>query len=261
MKKRLIAHDLPVMLTLCLLCMSSAILRAETSPDAAKLAEPIVRAFRSGDADKIVSSFSFPLKSRYPAPDILHPDELRVRMSELLDQHLITTIAQSDPHKDWVASGWQGIQLSNGLVWLNTEGKIITLNHTTKAAESIDKGYIDAQKLWLNAGLKDFQTPLLMMLTKRFQVRIDQMVDGRYRYASWPREQLQSSKPDILLYSKERDFEGTGGNQRYVFHNAPFEYRVEIDNLRVSGNAPGRVVVLRDGKQVVNEGAETFYGH
>lgn len=80
----------------------------------------------------------------------------------------------------------------------------------------------------LHASLQEYYDLTSYFVTKGFRVRIDQMGDDTYRYASWPRSKETSSKPDIVIYGGRYD-EQKGC---YVFENDGYIYRVgDIDSM------------------------------
>lgn len=74
----------------------------------------------------------------------------------------------------------------------------------------------------LHASLQEYYDLASYFVTKGFRVRIDQMGDDTYRYASWPRSKETSSKPDIVIYGGRYD-EQKGC---YVLENDGYIYRV-----------------------------------
>ena len=72
--------------------------------------------------------------------------------------------------------------------------------------------------------------------TEKHKIRVDQMSNGTYRYASWNRNAPWSSAPELIVTNGT--FDKTTG--QYVFHNKECEYRVGEDDL----------VVLKNGKQI-----------
>ena len=52
----------------------------------------------------------------------------------MFNDELTAVIASSNIDTDWDSVGWRGIMLNNGVMWVDTDGKIIAVN--TQNAES-----------------------------------------------------------------------------------------------------------------------------
>lgn len=72
--------------------------------------------------------------------------------------------------------------------------------------------------------------------TEKHKIRVDQMPNGTYRYASWNRNTPWSSVPELIVTNGT--FDKT--TKQYVYHNKEYEYRVgDVD-----------LIVLKNGKQI-----------
>ncbi|MBR4913238.1 MAG: hypothetical protein IKZ54_10430 [Bacteroidales bacterium] len=70
----------------------------------------------------------------------------------------------------------------------------------------------------------------------KHKIRVDQMPNGTYRYASWNKNTPWSSTPELIVTNGT--FDKT--TEQYVFHNKEYEYRVgDVD-----------LIVLKNGKQI-----------
>lgn len=93
---------------------------------------------------------------------------------------------------------------------------------------------------YLYPTLCEYQRLELFMRTSRNIIRIDQMVDGTYRYAAWNAKQSMASNPDIVI---------TGGSfdgESFVFQNNGYIYHVDTHCVKV----------IKDGKTVGSWGKE-----
>ena len=95
----------------------------------------------------------------------------------------------------------------------------------------------------LHPSLQNYNNLCSYFVTSGFRVRVDDMGDGTFRYASWPRSKQPSAKPDLVVYDGTHD-EHSG---QYVFHNDGYTYRTG-DISRSSG------VVSQHGLSVEKEG-------
>jgi len=89
---------------------------------------PVITAFADHDKPTIAALISYPLKRQYPIPDIKNEAEFINRFDEVFDDELAKVIAASNINTDWDKVGWRGIMLNNGVMWVDTDGKIIAVN-------------------------------------------------------------------------------------------------------------------------------------
>ena len=112
---------------------------------------------------------------------------------------------------------------------------------------------IQKEKNTLYSSLKEFKDPLLIFATKSFRVRIDQLGNETYRYASWPVKKDMSQKPDLILYSNTIGYSGSCGNHEFVFKNGAYIYR--CFNFICFGDTPVVLAVEQNGREVLNQAA------
>lgn len=198
---------------------------------------------------------SYPLTRAYPIPSIKDFAELRTRFSEVFDDSLITLITTSDVKKDWSQMGWRGIMLGSGTLWLQDDGTLQSVNYQSKVEAEMERGLVEEDRNAVHESLKEFTRPGLIMETKKFRVRIDEMADGTYRYASWPINSKMSDKPDLILKNGVLDFQGSGGNHDYTFTNKEYKYVCDIIVLGKDDSPPARLIVLKEKKEILNQEA------
>lgn len=104
----------------------------------------------------------------------------------------------------------------------------------------------------LHASLQDYFDLASYFVTKGFRVRIDQMGDDTYRYASWPRSKETSSKPDIVIYGGKYD-EQQGC---YIFENDGYFYKVGKSSRASHNDNFWGLVVEKDGKVLLRQEKE-----
>ena len=158
------------------------------------LIAPIIEAVASQNIDAISKHVRFPYHGTYPMPPITK-DQFTQRFDEVFDAELIEQIAQSDINSDWSTVGWRGIMLNRGIVWVDYDGEIIGINHTTQTAKQARDALIAADKATLPKELREFESPILKWTTEHNTIRIDELKDGSYRYSQWKIQQQRLKHP------------------------------------------------------------------
>ena len=102
--------------------------------------------------------------------------------------------------------------------------------------------------------LKDFKQFKVYMQTEKFKVWIDQMEDGSFRYASWPKSKSVDLEPDLILKNGTVKYEGSGGNHWYEFKNANTTYVCDMNVLGKSSDDAFLIVKLGE-KIIVDQSA------
>jgi hypothetical protein len=172
----------------------------------------------------------------------------------VFDGTLVEKIKTSDVDKDWGAVGWRGIMLLNGEVWLDEEGKLTAVNYESPAETKMRETLITAEKKTLHASVKEFETPVCILLTEKFRIRIDLMPNGTYRYASWPLSGKMSDKPDLLINGGTFVPDGSA-NYHYSFKNGEYEYQCAIMAVGADDSAPAYLAVFKNDKEVLSQEA------
>ncbi|GEN38441.1 hypothetical protein PTE01_15510 [Pseudoalteromonas tetraodonis GFC] len=205
------------------------------------------------DKTAIAAHIRYPLKRQYPLPDIKNEVEFITRFDEVFDEELVGVIASSNIDTDWDKVGWRGIMLNNGIVWVDKDGKIISVN-TQNATEQVRvEKLISQDKQSLHSSIKTFQKPILDWDTAKYRVRVDDLGDGNFRYASWSIDKSPSDKPDIVLINGDITFEGSGGNHHYTFKNGRYSYVLQVTVIGCDTSPPGWLEVYKDDKLLLSD--------
>ncbi|OCA59215.1 hypothetical protein A9R10_21485 [Aeromonas piscicola] len=243
-----------------LLLLGSLCTALTVSADEEQLPEeyrPFVQRFidaaEARDHQALANHMKYPFKQEYPIPAIKNPSEMLTRFDEVFDDAILKRIATSRVGQDWQSMGWRGIMLGSGEVWMDFDGKVLGINHQTAQAARLKAELIARQKSDLYPGLRDYQSPELMWQTEKFTIRIDDMGDGHYRYASWAKGKVPSDKPDLVLKNGSVRVEGTGGNHTYQFKSGPYLYECVVTVLGERGVPPGELVVYQNDVEIVRQ--------
>ncbi|MEV3806383.1 hypothetical protein ACK31Z_09375 [Aeromonas dhakensis] len=225
------------------------LLAAEYQP----LVQKVIDAAKARDQQALARQIKYPFKREYPIPVINNSSEMLARFDEVFDDAILNSIASSRAGQDWQAMGWRGIMLGSGEVWLDFDGKVIGINHQTAQAAKRKAELVAKQKSDLYPGLREYKRPELMWQTEKFTIRIDELGDGRYRYASWAKGKALSDKPDLVLKNGTVRVEGTGGNHTYLFTSGPYRYECAVTVLGEQGMPPGELVVYQNDVAIMHQ--------
>ena len=173
----------------------------------------------------------------------------------MFDRKLIDLIVNSNPAKDWSAVGWRGIMLGSGSVWLDYDGVLTAVNYQSDVEAKKIAKLVALEKSGLHTSINKFVKPVIILLTKKYRIRIDDMSAGKYRYASWKIDAKIGDKPDLIILNGEFVPDGSGGNYHYTFKNGKYIYECGITVLGEEDSAPAYLTIYKDGKEILSEEA------
>lgn len=222
-----------------------------------KLVIPIIEYVETGNKIALSEHIAFPLKRDYPIPAIHHEGEFLERYDEIFDAELIEEISNSNPATDWSDVGWRGIMLSYGSVWIDYDGNIIAINHQSEVEKAMKKRLIKEERNALHKSIQSYKRPVLIMETKKFRVRIDELEDT-YRYASWSLPQEKGEKPDLVITGGKVIREGNAGNRRYEFINNGYLYKCSIIVLGEGDHPPAELMISKGDEDILYQEAKVI---
>lgn len=213
----------------------------------------VISLFAERDVKKISNIIRFPLDREYPIPPIKNKKEFQKRFAEVFDEVLINKIATSTIDQ-WVEVGWRGIMLDSGSVWMaNSDGIITGVTYQSEVEKKLRGDLINKEKESLHVSLKTFESPTHKIITKNHLIRIDELIDDKYRYASWKRGTPESSKPDLILDNGVLEFQGSGGSYIITFLNGDHTYTIYRNVIGSSDTPAVSLEIEKDGKVIAEE--------
>jgi len=217
--------------------------------------QKLINLFKTKNVDGISKIITYPLNREYPIPSVKNEADLKKRFNQIFDKKIIDIISNSKIDQ-WSEVGWRGIMLDRGDVWIESDGKIKALNYQSDMEIAQKNRLINHDKKKLHSSLKKFKSPTYKIQTKSYLIRIDELANGKYRYASWKIGKSEASKPDLTLSNGELKFEGSGGNHTITFTKGEYNYKVyrgiigERDTAEISLTVEqkGKTILQQDGK-------------
>lgn len=215
-----------------------------------------INAVKSGDVEKLSSKIKYPLNRAYPIPPIKNKQEFVKRYKEIFDDNLAKKIVNSKPETDWSDVGWRGIMLLRGELWLDTDGKLIAVNHQSKLEAEEQARLINVEKSSVHPSIGNFEQPVLVFETAQYRIRIDDLGNDNYRYASWSIKSKMSDKPKLILTNGKFKPDGSAGNHNYQFKSGDYIYTCLIIVMGEKGAPPAQLVITRVGKEILSQPAK-----
>lgn len=220
-----------------------------------------IKEVKENNAEKIAENISYPQYREYPLPPINSEKELISRYHQIFDDSLRQIIMASNINQDWREMGWRGIMLNNGVLWLDRDGKLISVNYQSSMEKKEWEKLVEADKSKLYPSLKKFVSPILYMKTKGSQIRIDQLGSDDYRFVSWSPGQSQSDKPALVLTNGKIQMDGSGGNRKYIFTKGSHTYICYVLLMGEDTSPPGGIEILKNNQEISKENALARSGY
>lgn len=228
----------------------------DLKPEYQKFIKSFITNVKSNNKEGVAAFFSFPLKRDYPIPAIKNKADFIKKYNQIFDAILKNEIIKSNPAKDWSEMGWRGIMLGQGDIWMDTDGKVITINYQSQAEKDLKNKLITAEKGKLHPSIAKFKAPEYILETSKFRIRIDDLGNDNYRYASWSIKQKMSEKPDLVITNGKWISDGSGGNSHFDFKKGDFLYQCSIIVLGTSESPPASLTITQNGKEILSQNAK-----
>ena len=206
---------------------------------------------KSENTEKLKTLTVFPFRRDYPLRDIKNETEFLERYDEIFDDSLINIIINSDVQQDWSVVGWRGVMLNHGALWLDYNGRLIAVNYQSNFEKNERERIIEFERDQIHESLKEFEQPILILETEKFRIRIDELSNGVYRYASWSINSVMNEKPDLVIENGNWMPEGSGGNNIYEFVNGNYKYECSINVIGTDETPPADLTVYKDEKEIL----------
>jgi hypothetical protein len=244
-----------ILLTI-LIFNSSFLIAQDLKPEYQKFISKFILEVKNGDKDAIAKRIKFPFKREYPIPPVKDKADFVKRYNQIFDKVLIEKIAKSNPAKDWSEVGWRGIMMNQGDLWIDTDGKIITINYQSNEELKLKNSLIAAQKKNVNSSISNFKEPVAILETSKFRIRIDDLGNNKFRYVSWGIKNKMTDKPDLVIENGVFYADGTGGNHHYEFKKGNFRYECHFIVLGEKDSPPAILTVYQSGKEILSQDAK-----
>lgn len=213
--------------------------------------QKLINTFKTSNKTKIADLIYYPLRREYPLKDVKDKNDFIQRFDDIFDKEFLEYVSKSKM-SDWSEVGWRGIMLDDGALWIDDDGKIVTLNYQSPKEKQLLANAIQADKSQLPKSLQNFDKPLYLIFTKNYKIRIDEKSEGIYRYAAWKIKNAKS-EPDIIIENGVLKFQGSGGNHAITFNNNGYTYTVSINELGTVDTPDATLEVSKQDKTLLTE--------
>ena len=234
--------------------LSTAFAQAMTA-DQQQVVQEFIDYFKNKQKEKLAKAITYPFSRAYPIPSIKNKQEFLARFKEVFDDSLTKLIVTSTPSKDWSAMGWRGIMFLNGEIWLDFDGRLMAVNYQSQFEAKRKAQLINLEKSQIHASVREFVAPEYILKTSTFRIRIDDMGEGKFRYAAWKLPRKMSDKPDLIINNGQIVFEGSGGNHYFEFVNEEYKYECSIIRIGEEDGPPARLTIYKGGSEILSQNA------
>ena len=221
-----------------------------------ELVQKYKKAVKTNNPEIIAEYVSYPYSRPNPIPNIDNKEEFVEQYSMLFDGELRQQIVNSSI-SDWDTVGWRGIMFDNGLLWLDTQGKLIAINKSSKEDKEYIAKWYEKDKASLYPSLRDYDTNVYIFETPQWKGRIDSMKTDTddYRLALWRKADDMSDKPEVVIEDGTVDFSGTADNSDYRFTKGDYIYSFTETNSPL-GEGNYRLIFYRGEKELSSSEAK-----
>jgi hypothetical protein len=207
------------------------------------------------DATSLSQCIQYPLRRENPLPDIKTPTEFIRQYPILIDssfKELLKTYSDSVVFEHHGAYGLVGRRKFYGQIWINDDGKIVTLNYSSAQEQKNKAVLIEQQKKMMHPSVRDWEKNILVATSGKYLIRIDgnDRSDSGFRYVCWNDGKTMRDEPDLIINNGKREFQGTMGGVTWTFKNKEWTYVVDDSEMGESEEYIGYFLSISKGDQL-----------
>ncbi len=250
-------QPLTLLLTFLFLCSCQKKTYTETpEPSYVSLVENFIELLEKNQPKAIAAITKFPFSRETPMKDLENEKEFISNWDFIFDEQIIQELINSDPKADWGQVGSKGIMYKYGAVWLTTEGQLLGVNYDPASLIERKNELVSNDKKELHESIVDYKKPIILIETEKYRVRIDELHDGEYRYASWKLSSSMLEEPELVVFDGEQEFQGSGGDVHYIFKNGTYKYIVATNRLGPNDSPDAYLWVYNGSQMIMEHGAK-----
>lgn len=209
-------------------------------------------AIKTDDPQIIAKYVIYPYKTHHPLPAINNEADFIKNHDLILDDELKQVINDSKP-EDWTSVGWRGIMLYSGLIWINTDGKLVAVNYRTEKEQDYAAKWYENDKNTIHESLRQYDKNIYIFNTDTKLGRIDKINSERgekYRLALWSKDDEMSAKPQVLVSEGTVAHYGSANNTEYNFKSDEYKYIFYITNVGPEDMVPYELGIYKNAEKL-----------
>jgi hypothetical protein len=211
---------------------------------------------KTNNKTAVANLITYPFNREYPIPSVKNKQEFIKRYEEIFDDTLKNMIIRSKSSTNWSEVGWRGIMINRGDLWIDYDGRLIAINYQSEFEKELRNKLIESERNHLHPSVRNYKSPICILETAKFRIRIDDLGNSNYRYSSWLISKPMSDKPDLILANGVWIPEGSGGNHRYEFKNGEYKYECSIIVMGEEGSPPASLTVYKGDQEILTQNAK-----
>jgi hypothetical protein len=182
----------------------------------------------SDNSKELSKLIDYPLERQNPLPDIKSPNDFINYYSTLFDSSFKKLLNQYNDSDIFEHNGGYGLVGGGfaGEIWIDEDGKISTINYSSKEEQKAKQSLIDKIKKEMYPTVSSWDENILVAKSEKLLIRLDR-TDKGLRYVCWSKGRTIKDSPDIILYDGIEEAQGTMGGWTWTFKNGDWTYIVD----------------------------------
>ncbi len=226
------------------------------TPDEIARIKRVIRLFKEREIAELATLVNYPLERKIPVPWIKNEKEFIQRFDELFDAAYVDELAKGNMD-DWTVGNITRIRYKEYDIYM-FDSLIDGVNYQSPKEKKRQQYLIQQEKKSIHPSLRKYEKPIFKVVTTSYLIRIDQLKEGQYRYASWKKGATDDSKPDLVLRNDTLVSLGSGGNHVYPFNHGNYRYLLYRNHIGCATTQPFTLEVEKDGKMIFTEEGTQF---
>ena len=197
-------------------------------PSIIKRFKQIIKFAELDNAKELSKLIDYPLKRENPLPDIKNASDFIAYYPTIFDSSFKRLLKQYNDSVIFEHNGAYGLVGGNftGEIWLDADGKISSINYSSKDEQKAKQFLIDKIKKEMYPTVNTWNENVIVAESEKLLIRVDR-TDKGLRYVSWSKGRTTKDRPDIILYNGAEVAQGTMGGWTWTFKNGDWTYIVD----------------------------------
>ncbi len=199
---------------------------------------------------ELADHVNYPLKRPNPIPDIYSACEFKLYYNTLFDSTIKKELKEATWSTANTVVNYRGTGLLHGKIWLDEEGRLLSVNYNSKAEMRLQKQLHEEDLQRVHLSVLPWKKNELVAGCEKFIIRLDEMEDGTLRYVSWSHPKIMEDEPDLILKNGKTEVQGTARNICYTFKNYSWTYQITDTQIGESEDDLGiHLFLLKEDKE------------
>ena len=213
--------------------------------------ESLIKLIEDDRVVELADRMALPISRPNPIPDITSKQAFILYYPVLFDSTFKDKLSTTVFDHSNTIDHYTGLGLLNGRIWLNENGNVKSINHSSKKEKELREQLHKEAESAIHESVEDWKRNILVAKSEKHLIRIDLLENNELRFISWDAAHNIRDKPGLILSNGTKEFRGTMGGLTYTFTNDDKTYRVDQVDMASSEDEIGLFLKVYQHEKLV----------